>query len=155
VSASIGESLWDAHTVEGVVSAVATRTALHQPVRLKLERKVKVGAWQADEGDCDEVDDDDIEDDDDDKTSLHEDPSLSGSHEGGRNRVEAAVVENVADGRSSQAVARQQRPKASSSSSLQGIDSTVLALEELQRMDVSSTSTQQVLLERCGYLIYK
>mmetsp|Transcript_28153 Transcript_28153/g.62820 ORF Transcript_28153/g.62820 Transcript_28153/m.62820 type:complete len:894 (+) Transcript_28153:136-2817(+) len=48
VSASVGDGMWEARSIDGFVSAVATR--LSGPVRLKVEKKVRVGSWQGYEG---------------------------------------------------------------------------------------------------------
>ena len=40
--------MWEARSIDGFVSAVATR--LSGPVRLKVEKKVRVGSWQGYEG---------------------------------------------------------------------------------------------------------
>mmetsp|Transcript_38469 Transcript_38469/g.75851 ORF Transcript_38469/g.75851 Transcript_38469/m.75851 type:complete len:1156 (+) Transcript_38469:82-3549(+) len=187
VSASFGDSMWEAHTVDGVVSAVATRVALNQPVRLKLERKVQVGAWQADDddGDGDGGEGSDLKggekgaklrrggrarrdsEEDEQQTGFNSDAVLSGAGGGENDAANAEESAVVVPTSSSSTTATNGMSTGSGSPRdglvdnrpapppLEGIGSAVLALEELKRMDVSTTSTKAVLMERCCYLVYK
>ena len=135
VSASLGDAMWEARSVDGVVSAVSTRLATGQRVRFELERKVGVGTWSGSGGGAD------------------------GDGRSSYANGEYADGEDGADGDNddepTKIAAKDGLPGPSAAPKLDGIEDTLEALEALQSLDVSSSSTKAVLLERCTALVLR
>ena len=150
VSASIGNGLWDANSVEGVVSAVATRQ-LNQPIRFKLERQVSVGAWRELDG-RDGSDDEFDEAEENEERIAAADDALRDS-ERREDSTEGAESDNEGDGLKEPGETLS--PPTEKKRDVLGMESAAAALDSLRGTDVSTASTQAVLFERSCALLHK
>ena len=153
VSASIGNGLWDANSVEGVVSAVATRQ-LNQPIRFKLERQVSVGAWRELDGrdGSDDAFDDAFEDEENNEEERIADANDATGDAKRREDAAEAVEKGADDNKDSDGAVSIPREK---KRDVLGMESAGAALDSLKGTDVSTASTQAVLFERSCALLHK